>query len=139
MNMRKHFTKATYYLANADSRLTEFWFGMQALGTSFLSLTFVGQDLSMESKILLSLNALFAIPQIVFSLSDLIKIRHWSNWITSILSFTVSVSMMAQFSQQVSIFGYAFLGIATLHCSFLTNRKIHGQKNQNDFIKNNDE
>jgi len=130
--MRNYIKDARFYLANSDSRLTEFWFGIQALGTSSLSLLFTWKYIGVEAVILLSLNAIFAIPQIVFSLSEKIVLRHWSNWITSVFSFMVSVSMINQSIEQISVFGYAFLGIATAHCAFLTNRQLHGQNFKNE-------
>ena len=119
-----------------DSRLTEFWFGMQAFGTGLLSILTSNPESAMSPMIGLTaagqvsffficINVVFAIPQIIAAIKDHLFWRHWTNLTTSILSMTVSVSLVGQPDEHIAIYGYAFLSLATLHCAFLTNAKQH--------------
>lgn len=116
-----------FYLLNGDTVLLEFGFGMQALFTSLLSLHF-DQSLLDQTKVFLWLNALFALPQVALAFSDNYYHRHWSNWITFVLSMCVSLSLTTSNTEQIAVYGYGFLGLATLHAAFLVNAKMHKRK-----------
>lgn len=123
--------KGLKLLGSADSRLTEFWFGVQAFGTSILSLSFA-DSVNTATIVFLWLNAIFAVPQSLLAWSSFIKLRHWSNWLTSTFSLCISFSLIGNPGELVAVFGYGFLSLATIHCSFLTNRQLH----KDDFYKN---
>lgn len=127
--MTKYFKGAVNQMAQTDSRLTEFWFGVQAFGTSLLSLLFASDSIQKPTIVFLVLNVIFAIPQAVLAWLPDVKMRHWSNWITSTFSFCISISFIGQEEEIVAVFGYGFLGLATLHCAFLTNRLLHLNSN----------
>lgn len=125
--------RVRFYLFNADTVLLEVWFGLQAIGTGALSLYF-GNHLAPETKFFLWLNVLFAVPQILLAFSDNYFHRHWSNWLTFVFSICISVSLIGSQTDQIAVFGYAFLGGATLHAAFLVNARMHGKKKNYDKV-----
>lgn len=123
-----YFRRVKYYLMNGDTVLVEASFGSQAFFTSLMSIYF-GESVPEQTRLFLWLNALFALPQIALAFSDNYYHRHWSNWITFVLSSCVSVSLVGSGTDQIAIYGYGFLGLATLHAAFLVNARMHQNKN----------
>jgi len=130
--LKAYLKRAKTHLMDGDSRLVEFWFGVQALGTSSLSLVYAKGQIPRLTIIILILNAIFALPQIIFAFHINKNIRHWSNWNTALLSLGISFSLFGVEGETVAVFGYAFLSLATFHCAFLTNRILHRIKIQED-------
>lgn len=127
----KYWLNVQYYFKNGDTVLLEVWFGLQAIGTGVLSL-YLTNDLTGTTIIFMWMNVVFAIPQIVLAFSNNYFHRHWSNWITFLLSMCVSVSLIDTHTDQIAIFGYGFLSLATLHAAFLVNAKMHNEKSKKD-------
>lgn len=97
-------------------RKIEFWFGLQAVGTSIFS--YFLSDPTVEIKIVLFFVSFFSFPQVYYAWIGYLPGRHWSNIISFLLNLVLcSLFMLDGFqsgSFDIATFGYLFLCVPVL-------------------------